>query len=305
MSKKEEVTEYKPAKKDLITNTYRVTPFIGCESDFENSEIVLFGAGFDGTTTYRPGTRFAPTAIRRESYAIETYSPYQDKELSDIKVFDAGDLELPFGKTERVLSIIEQATTDMLEAGKFPLMLGGEHLVTLGAFRAIVKKYPKIVIMHFDAHTDLRNDYMGEPLSHSTVIRRLFDIVGKGRIYQFGIRSGERVEFEFAQANTHLVKHNFYGLEQVIKKIGRKTPVYFTIDLDVLDPAEFAGTGTPEAGGVKFLELLDAARKTFELNVVGCDITELSPPYDQSGASTALACKFLREILLMIKGDKK
>lgn len=273
--------------------------FLSCDSNYDESKIVIFGAPFDGTTTYRPGTRFAPAKIRSESYGIETYSPYQDKDLTDIKAFDAGDLEIPFGNTERVLEVIEKAAQNILETDKFPLMLGGEHLITLGAFRAIHKKYPDVCVVHFDAHTDLREEYLGEKLSHSTVMRRIFDMVGTGRIYQFGIRSGERDEFEFAKKNTVLTKFNFDGLRDKTKFIKNR-PVYFTIDLDVLDPGQFGGTGTPEAGGVTFLELLDAAKQVFGLNVVGCDINELSPPYDTNGASTALACKFLREVLLLI-----
>ena len=274
--------------------------FIGCMHGHKDAAIVLFGVPFDATSTYRKGSAEAPAKIRDESHGIETYSPYQNKDLSNIKVFDGGDLNVSGDRVEDMLDKTEDYTKQVLRAGKFPLMLGGEHLVTLGAFRAIAKKYPDVCVVHFDAHTDLRNDWEGSPCNHSTVIRRCFDIVGKGRIFQFGIRSGEKAEFEFAAKNTVLTKNNFEGLQSKIRKIGRR-PVYFTIDLDVLDPSELGGTGTPEAGGVRFLELLDAARKVFGLNVVGCDITELSPPLDTNGASTALACKFLREVLLMVK----
>jgi len=251
-------------------------------------KVVLFGAPFDGTTTYRPGARFAPGKIRTEMYGIETYSPYQDRDLADLEYQDDGDLDFPFGNTARVLDMIERKTSEILTAGKFPLMIGGEHLVTLGAFRAIYKKYPDVCVVHFDAHTDLRDDYLGEKLSHSTVIRRIFDITGKDRIQQSGIRSGTREEFAFAK-------------QHMAKKIEKKR-VYLTIDLDVLDPSEFPGTGTPEAGGWRFNELLDATKKVFQTcDVVGCDIVELSPSYDLSGISTALACKFLREVLLLIK----
>jgi agmatinase len=194
----------------------------------------------------------------------------------------------------------ETFTAKIVVNGKFPVMLGGEHLVTLGAFQAVAKKYPDACIVHFDAHTDLRDNYEGEKLNHATVIRRCFDIVGANRIFQFGIRSGERQEFEFASKNTFLTKNNFDGLTNALKKIGNR-PIYFTIDLDVLDPSEMGGTGTPEAGGVRFLELLDAAKKVFSANVVACDINELCPAVDTNGASTALACKFLREILLLVK----
>ncbi|MBQ3600475.1 MAG: agmatinase [Lachnospiraceae bacterium] len=276
-----------------------ITTFIGCDNDFEESKIVIFGAPFDSTTSYRPGTRFASAAIRNESYGIETYSPYQDKDLEDISVFDGGDLELPFGNPEGALEQIKDFTEKILKEEKIPFMIGGEHLVTLGAVEAVYEKYPDLHIIHFDAHTDLRDDYLGVKKSHATVIRRCHDLVGDGKIFQFGIRSGERAEFYWAKEHTYLNKFNFNTLEDVVSKLRGK-PVYFTLDLDVMDPAVFPGTGTPEAGGVSYLELLNAIRLVSDLNIVGLDMNELSPPYDQSGVSTALACKLLREILLYL-----
>jgi agmatinase len=273
--------------------------FLGCDHEYDESDIVLFGAPFDGTTSYRPGTRFASAAIRNESYGIETYSPYLDKDLTDIKVFDAGDLEFGFGNTERVLKTIEQMTEKILTDEKLPMMVGGEHLVTLGSVRAVVKKYPDLCILHFDAHTDLREEYLGETLSHASVIKRCWELTGDGRIYQFGIRSGEREEFEWAKKHTFLQKFNLEHLEEAIETLKDK-PVYLTIDLDVLDPSVFPGTGTPEAGGITFMDLITALKKVFNLNIVAADMNELSPVYDQSGASTALACKLLRELLLQL-----
>ncbi len=271
--------------------------FIACDHEYEESDIVIFGAPFDGTTSYRPGTRFASSAIRSESYGIETYSPYLDKDLLDKKIFDAGDLEFGFGNTERVLRTIEELTEQLLEDQKKPLMIGGEHLVTLGSVRAVVKKYPDLHILHFDAHADLRDDYLGEKLSHASVMRRCHELVGDERIYQFGIRSGDREEFLWAKEHVFTQKFNLDRLEQVVELLQGK-PVYLTIDLDVLDPSVFPGTGTPEAGGVTFTELINALNQVFKLNIVGMDMNELSPVYDQSGASTALACKLLRELLL-------
>ena len=275
--------------------------FIGCESDYKESEIVLFGAPFDGTTSFRPGTRFAPHTIRSESFGIETYSPYQDKDMCEIKVFDSGDLDFPFGNTNAVLDMITERTKIILNDDKIPFMIGGEHLVTLGAVRAVAEKYTDLHILHFDAHTDLREEYLGETLSHATVIKRCWDIVGDNKIYQFGIRSGEKYEFEFAKQHTFLTKFNTNGIEQAIKNLKGK-PVYLTLDLDILDPSIFSGTGTPEAGGITFNELLNALIKTLELNIVGCDVNELSPVYDASGVSTAVACKIIRELLLMLGG---
>lgn len=279
-----------------LTNSHG---FIGCESSYDEAEIVIFGAPFDGTTSYRPGTRFAPSAIRSESDGIETYSPYQDKDLEDYAIFDSGDLVLPFGQPSKALALIEKRTKEILEDNKSPLMIGGEHLVTLGVARAIIKKYPDVVFIHFDAHTDLRDDYLGEQLSHATVIRRIWDLVGDGRIYQFGIRSGERSEWQFAKAHTDLTPFTLEGLDEVIESLKGK-PIYFTLDLDVLDPSIFPGTGTPEAGGITYKELQLALEKLGALNIVGADMNELSPHYDHSGLSTAVACKVLREMLLMM-----
>lgn len=273
--------------------------FIACDDEYEDSDIVLFGAPFDGTTSYRPGTRFASSAIRNESYGIETYSPYLDKDLLDIKVFDAGDLEFGFGNTQRVLDAIEEMTEHLLADRKKPFMIGGEHLVTLGSVRAVAKRYPDLHIMHFDAHADLRDDYLGEKLSHASVMRRCHEIVGDDRIYQFGIRSGDREEFQWAKEHVFTQKFNLERLDSVVEHLQGK-PVYLTIDLDVLDPSVFPGTGTPEAGGVTFTELNQALTKVFQLNIVAMDMNELSPVYDQSGASTALACKLLRELLLQL-----
>ena len=278
-----------------------VETFIGCESSFEEASIVLYGAPFDSTTSFRPGARFGPAAMRHESFGLETYSPYQDRDLMDISVFDSGDLELCFGSSEMALADIQKRAEEILETDKFPLLLGGEHLVTLAAVRAVAAKYPDLHIIHFDAHADLRDDYLGARLSHACVLRRCHDLLGDGRIHQFCIRSGEREEFRFAAQHTDFHPLSFDGLEETVRELKEKNvPVYFTIDLDCLDPAAFPGTGTPEAGGVTFLELLEAIRMVAQGNVVGADVNELAPMLDASGVSTATACKVLRELLLAI-----
>ena len=278
-----------------------IETFIGCESSFEEASIVLYGAPFDSTTSFRPGARFGPSAMRHESFGLETYSPYQDKDLIDISVFDSGDLELFFGSSEIALSDIQKRAEEILKAGKFPLLLGGEHLVTLGAVRAAAAKYPDLHIIHFDAHADLRDDYLGAKLSHACVLRRCHEIVGDGHIHQFCIRSGEREEFQFASRHTDFHPFTFEGLGETVRELKEKqVPVYFTIDLDCMDPSVFPGTGTPEAGGVSFLELLKAIRIVSQTNVVGADVNELAPMLDVSGVSTATACKVLRELLLAI-----
>ena len=278
-----------------------VETFIGCDSEYSEARIVLYGAPFDSTTSFRPGARFGPAAMRHESFGLETYSPYQDADLTDCKVFDSGDMELCFGSSEAALADIEARAEEILADGKLPLLLGGEHLVTLGAVRAAVKKYPDLHIIHFDAHADLRDDYLGAKLSHACVIRRCHELVGDGRIHQFCIRSGEREEFAFAKTHTKMQKFSFEGLEETVAQLkANGTPVYFTIDLDCLDPSAFAGTGTPEAGGVSFVQLLQALRTVAGANVIGADVNELAPMLDASGVSTATACKVLRELILAL-----
>ena len=281
-----------------------IETFLGCDAAYEAGHIVLFGAPFDSTTSYRPGTRFASRTMRAESYGLETYSPYQDLDLEDARVFDGGDLELPFGDTARALGMIRDFTTEVLTDGKLPFLIGGEHLVSLPAIEAAAEKYPDLAVIHFDAHTDLRDEYLGNRLSHATVIRRVWDILGDGRIHQFGIRSGERAEWEWARAgHTNLRPFTFAGLSDAVAAVKGR-PVYLTIDLDVLDPSVFPGTGTPEAGGVNFIELMKAALSVIHgCRIVACDMVELSPPLDASGASTATALKLLREMLLAFEED--
>ena len=277
-----------------------IETFLGCDGAYADATTVLFGAPFDSTTSFRPGARFGSRAIRSESYGLETYSPYQQKDLADYQIFDSGDLELPFGAPEHALEAIRERTALILQDGKRPFLLGGEHLVTLGAVRAVAEKYPDLHMIHFDAHADLRDEYLGVSLSHASVIRRCWDLLGDGRIFQFGIRSGDQSEFAWGRDHVQTQLFDFAGLGKVLDHLGDK-PVYFTIDLDVLDPAYFPGTGTPEAGGVSFKELLGATLSICNhANVVACDLTELAPNLDQSGASTAVACKMVREMLIAL-----
>ena len=268
-----------------------IETFIGCDAGYAESSIVLFGAPFDSTTSFRPGARFGSAAMRHESFGLETYSPYQDADLTDYKVFDSGDLELCFGSAEQALTDIQARAETILADGKLPLLLGGEHLVTLGSFRAVARCYPDVHIIHF----------LGAKLSHACVIRRCHDLIGDGRIHQFCIRSGEREEFRFAARHTDLHPLSLAGLEETVSALRRaNVPVYFTIDLDCLDPSLFPGTGTPEAGGITFLQLLEAIRTVAQCRIVGADLNELAPMLDPSGVSTATACKVLRELLLAL-----
>ena len=272
--------------------------FMGCESAHSEAGAVIFGAPFDSTSSFRAGSKFACGAMRGASCALETYSPYQDRDLGDVAVFDAGDLELSPGNAAKALDAIHRFTGKVLYDGKVPCMIGGEHLVTLGAVRAAAERFPDLAVLHFDAHADLRDDYLGERFSHATVMRRVWELVGDGRVHQFGVRSGCREELQWGQGRVETHRYGFSGLEATVERLSG-TPVYLSVDLDVLDPSVFPGTGTPEPGGVSFAELLDAVLATVGLDVVGFDLCELSPPYDPGGNSAVTACKVLRELLLL------
>lgn len=273
--------------------------YMSCEASFEEATTVIYGAPFDGTVSNRPGTRFAADAIRSESYGLETYSPFLNKNLEDVRIMDSGDVDITIGNKVKVLEELEETARTILNAGKLPFMIGGEHLVTLGPMRAVLEKYPDTVLVQLDAHTDLRDDYMGEPLSHATVVRRIHDLIGDNRIYQYGIRSGTKEEFDWSEKHTVLEKFSIDTLKDLPGIIGN-APVYVTIDLDCLDPSIFPGTGTPEPGGLTYKELEPAFKVFEQLNVVAADIVELSPPYDHSGVSNAVAAKVARELMLSI-----
>lgn len=281
---------------------YTVSKFMEMEDDYEVSDVVVFGAGFDGTTSNRPGTRFASSAMRIESYGLEAYSPLLELDLEDYNICDMGDLDLSIGNTDKVLEEIYEGTKEILDEDKFPFMIGGEHLVTLPAFKAVHEKYDDIYVLHFDAHTDLREEYNNNKNSHATVIKRIWDMVDDGRIFQFGIRSGTREEFNFAlkEKHTYMETHTIDSFWKIISTLSGKN-VYLTIDLDVLDPSIFPGTGTPEPGGISYrqFEQIFKILKNSNINLVGCDIVELSPDYDDTKVSTVVACKILRELSLV------
>ena len=274
--------------------------FQSCDKEYKDSSVVIFSSPMDATCSFRPGTRFAGPAIRQDSIGMEWYSPYFNMDLKDYGTCDIGDLDLPMGDVEKDLKEISRVTSLILKDGNKTMMIGGEHLVTLGTIREYVKKYKDLNIIHFDAHTDLREEFLGRELSHATVLRKCYDLLEGGTIYQFGIRSGDRSEFEWAKTHIHQHLFDTEGLDEAIEALKDK-PVYITIDLDVLDPSVFPGTGTPEAGGITFKELEAAILKMRKLNnIVGADMVELSPDYDTSHVSTQVACKVLRELVLLL-----
>lgn len=277
------------------------TKFMGSNESYEDSKIVLVGVPMDFTCSFRPGTRFGPQKIREVSIGIEEYSIYMDKSLEDYDYFDSGDLDLPFGNVEKSLEMIGQATKEILDDGKFPLFIGGEHLISVPVIREVYNKYgDDLIVIHFDAHADLREGYLGCPNSHASAIRRLVDFMPGKNIYQFGIRSGTKEEFEYAKANTNMFTIEVLEpLKQVVDKFKGR-PVHFTLDIDVVDPAYANGTGTPEPGGISSKELIQALNVMKDLNIVGFDIVEVSPHYDQSDRTVLLAAKIIRDMIMIV-----
>jgi agmatinase len=280
---------------------YSGNVFIGSHPVFEESEAVLYGMPMDWTVSYRPGSRFGPTRIREVSIGLEEYSPYLDRELEEVKYFDAGDIPLPFGNPQRSLNMIEEYIDQLLAADKFPLGMGGEHLVSWPVMKAMYKKYPDLAIIHMDAHTDLREEYEGEPLSHSTPIRKVAELIGPENVYSFGIRSGMKEEFQWAKENSmHISKFEVLEpLKEILPTLAGR-PVYVTIDIDVLDPAHAPGTGTVDAGGITSKELLASihAIAKSDLRIVGGDLVEVAPIYDPSEQTANTASKLIREMIL-------
>ncbi|KIL52719.1 agmatinase [Jeotgalibacillus campisalis] len=280
---------------------YSGNVFIKSHPSYEDAQAVIYGMPMDWTVSYRPGSRFGPSRIREVSIGLEEYSPYLDRELEEVKYFDAGDIPLPFGNPYKSIELIEEYIDGLMADGKFPLGMGGEHLVSWPVMKAVSKKYPDLAIIHMDAHTDLRTDYEGEPLSHSTPIRKIAEHIGPENVYSFGIRSGMREEFDWAKENgMHISK---FEVLEPLKKIlpdlkGR--PVYVTIDIDVLDPAHAPGTGTVDAGGITSRELLASihAIAGSDVKVVGADLVEVAPIYDPSEQTANTASKLLREMIL-------
>ncbi len=276
----------------MLTGPFLDRNWMGENKDYESANIIMLGLPFDGTVSYRPGSRFAPEQIRLASWGLEEYSPYFEKHLEDCNFHDAGDLEFPLGNTVKSLDLIERNVDEIYKDGKRVLGIGGEHLVTLPEIKAVSKYYDNLAIIHFDAHTDLREEYLGEELSHSAVIRHVGKIVGYENIKQIGIRSGMKDEFE------HMEKYNTRAYKYEDLNELKDKNIFVTVDLDVLDTSIMPGTGTPEVGGLTFNELLGWFKYISKFNIVGADVVELAPDYDASGVSTAVATKVIRELLM-------
>ena len=276
----------------MLSGPFLDRNWMGQNDNYESSKIVMLGMPFDGTVSYRPGSRFAPEQIRLASWGLEEYSPYFDKHLEDCNFHDAGDLEFPLGNTVKSLDLIEKNVREIYKDGKKVFGIGGEHLVTLPEIKAVSEFYKDLAIVHFDAHTDLREEYLGEPLSHSAVIRHAGKIVGFENIKQIGIRSGMKEEFDLMK------KYNTQIFDYSELDCLKNKSIFVTVDLDVLDTSIMPGTGTPECGGLKFNDLIGWFKYLSHFNIIGADVVELAPDYDTSGASTAVATKVIRELLM-------
>ena len=268
--------------------------WIGSLENYNDADIVMLGLPFDGTCSYRPGSRFAPERLRLASWGLEDYSPIYDKHLEDVKFFDAGELEFPLGNTQKALDVIEQNARQIFTDNKKYLGIGGEHLVTLPAVKACKEKYDNLAVIHFDAHTDLREDYLGERLSHASVMRRIGEIIGFDNIKQIGIRSGLKEEFELMKKYNTQVESS-KDLEKLLNK-----KIFLTIDVDVLDPSVMPGTGTPEPDGLYYRELAEWIKYLKDFDIVGADVVELAPDYDKSEVSTAVVTKIIRDVLMIL-----
>jgi len=280
---------------------YSGNVFIRSHQNYEDSQAVIYGMPMDWTVSYRPGSRFGPARIREVSIGLEEYSPYLDRELEEVKYYDAGDIPLPFGNPQRSIDMIEDYIDSLLKDNKFPIGMGGEHLVSWPVIKAMYKKYPDLAIIHMDAHTDLRSEYEGEPLSHSTPIRKAAELMGGENVFSFGIRSGMKEEFQWAKDNGMFIAkfEVLEPLKEILPKLAGR-PVYVTIDIDVLDPAHAPGTGTVDCGGITSKELLASIHEIARsnVNVVGCDLVEVAPIYDPSEQTANTASKLIREMIL-------
>jgi len=271
----------------------------------------LIGFGFDGTACFRKGAKAGPDAIRRVSEDIETYSPYLDLDLAEIGPFyDLGNLPVPdSGDATADWRAAGNAFLELVagcdaagEPARF-LALGGEHSVSHPFITRCLTNYPDLLLLHLDAHADLRDGYEGYHYSHASIIRRCLDHFGAGhQLAQFGIRSGTREEYDWMRRHQTLSADLAEFLALLAAQPADR-PIYLTLDLDYFDPAFLPGTGTPEAGGEDFQSFVRIARLLSTKNLVGADIVELAPAIDPSNNSAVLAAKVARELILAFHGE--
>ena len=278
------------------------TIYMGSRRDPDGCRVGLFGVPYDGTTSFRPGTRFGPAAIREVSTGLETYCPQLGLDLEDLAIADLGAVEIPFGAPEPVLESVQQATRAVLELGLKPLMLGGEHSISSGAVAAVAERQPDLVLVQLDAHADLRDEWLGSHHSHACAMRRCLEVLPSQTLLQLSIRSGTRDEFQELQRTGRLVA-NVAALEAALQRLQGR-PIYLTADLDWFDPAVMPGTGTPEPGGYHWRDFAALVTVLRSHNLVAADVVELAPQLDTSGISSLLAAKVTRSLLLLLGSDQ-
>ena len=278
------------------------TIFMGSRRDPTDCRVGLFGVPYDGTTSFRPGTRFGPAAIREVSTGLETYCPQLKRDLEDLPFADLGAVDIPFGNPEPVLLKVKQATEAVLALGLKPLMLGGEHSISSGAVEAVAQHHPDLVLVQLDAHADLRDTWLGARHSHACAMRRCLDILPSQTLFQLSIRSGTREEFNELHGSGRLMP-NIDALQQALSPL-RGRPLYLTVDLDWFDPSVLPGTGTPEPGGYHWSDFASLVEVLREHHLVAADVVELAPQLDTSGISSVLAAKVSRSLLLLLGADQ-
>ena len=274
--------------------------FLHSSADLQGTSVCLFGIPMDYTVCFRPGARFGPVGIRQASYGLEHYSLQFRDTLQNRSYCDAGDLVLPYGNVHESLRRVKVFANELLERGQTPFALGGEHLVSLPIIQAVYERHPDLRVIHIDAHADLADTYFGEAVTHATVMRRVLDSLPHAQFAQFGIRSADRPEVEFAETLHHAPFRVADPLRQYLAHLDPDCPIYLSLDIDVVDPAFAPGTGTPEAGGITPQELFEALEALRGRRVVGADLVEVAPSLDASGCTAVLAAKIVREMLLAL-----
>ncbi len=276
--------------------------FMGGLRDPEGCRVALFGVPYDGTTSFRPGTRFGPAAIREVSTGLETYCPQLDRDLEDIPYVDIGAVEIPYGDPQPVVDAVRHATDTVLAAGMKPLMLGGEHSISSGAVAAVAERHPDLVLVQLDAHADLRDEWLGSRHSHACAMRRCLEVLPSQQLLQIAIRSGTFEEFRELHRSDRLI-----SVQDIPARMTplRGRPIYLTVDLDWFDPAVMPGTGTPEPGGFTWNDFATVINELRHHRLMGADVVELAPQLDSSGISSVLAAKVTRSLLLLMTQEPR
>jgi len=272
--------------------------FMGSRRDPADCQVGLFGVPYDGTTSFRPGTRFGPAAIREVSSGLETFCPELERDLEDLAFADLGAVAIPFGAPDPVVAAVRNATLAVLELGLAPLMLGGEHSISSGAVAAVATRFPDLVLVQLDAHADLREQWLGTHHSHACAMRRCLEVLPSGTLLQIAIRSGTRQEFSELRQSGRLVP--IARMAEALKPL-RGRPLYLTVDLDWFDPGVLPGTGTPEPGGFHWGDFAALVEELRHHHLVAADVVELAPQLDPSGVSAVLAAKVVRSLLLLLQ----